>query len=88
MMSGNIFFMDLRQQYYPQLCLGQYCCLISIKPHIVLITGSYLYNIASLYSSGTHLAKCDPHSTYVIKEVYQIYLDNHFVFIVPPSLYV
>ncbi len=36
MISGNMGFMDLRQQY---------CCLRSIKLHIALITGPYLYNI-------------------------------------------
>ncbi len=45
MMSGNMGFMDLWQQYWPRLCLGQYCCLKSIKLHIALITGPYLYNI-------------------------------------------
>ncbi len=45
MMSGNMGFMDLRQQYWPWLHLGQYCCLRSIKLHIALITGPYLYNV-------------------------------------------
>ncbi len=45
MMLGNIGFMYLWQQYWPWIHLGQYCCLRSIKLHIALITGSYLYNM-------------------------------------------
>ncbi len=46
MMLGNTGFLDLRQQYWSRLCLGQYCCLKSIKFHIALITGAYLYNMS------------------------------------------
>ncbi len=40
-------FMDLKQIYWPWLCLSQYCCLISITFHIVLITVPYLCNIVT-----------------------------------------
>ncbi len=49
MMWGNMGFMDLWQQYWPRVCLVQYCCLRCIKLHIALITGPYLYNINILY---------------------------------------
>ncbi len=50
MMSGNMGFTDLWQQYWPWLCLGQYCCLTSIKLHVALSTGPYLYNINTTFS--------------------------------------
>ncbi len=45
MMLGNMGFMDLWQQYWTRLHLGQYCYLRSIKLHIALIIGPYLYNM-------------------------------------------
>ncbi len=35
----------IQQQYWPWLCLNQYCCLKSIQLHITLITGPYLYSM-------------------------------------------
>ncbi len=45
MMSGNMGLMDLQEQYWHLLCLDQYCCRRSIKHHIALIIGPYLYSI-------------------------------------------
>ncbi len=47
----NMGFMDLQQQYCPQLHLSEYCCLVIqyIKLHIALIVGAYFYNMYPIY---------------------------------------
>ncbi len=50
-------FMDLRQQYWPRLHLGQYCCRRSIKPILSDIIGQYLlYYMSNVYGSSTNLS--------------------------------
>ncbi len=68
--------------------LGQYCCLRSIKLHITLFTGPYLYNISMcLKAIKVHTIKCDHRLTTIKDETEMEITACMHQSVVTPSLY-